>query len=301
MTFSFREPRIRIEVRQHYLAISQAEALQKLRRMREYQQLQRLIGDHVNEVVKSYDDYLQRCLGRGLFHPTNPGLRVNLSERYGAESELDGYREMLQNERQVFLTVRTEISALWREASAGRLSARLQNEQLTPDQYGSDDGDDDMEKAINWAFSPDEKKPDATKAHDMRHAFDHVIQTMDVRNMATADYLHRCLVDQNSIPANRRHHKNTGYCGTGGGRALQDGMEILSQGFPVMPNSGAALWDDLACYLYGAHVRAQAYSDGNKRLSRAMYAVALLKGGRPFVAPRRSLYANLLGPHFILA
>jgi hypothetical protein len=291
--------RIRVEVRGHYTEISQADALRQLTRMREYQQLRQFIGNHINEVVASFDDYVQRNLGHGLHHPTNPGLHINFSERYGAENELDMYREMLRNERNVFLRVRNEISTLWQLATAGRLAPRLQQEQRTPDQYGAAATDSDMDKAIKWAFSPNDQNPDPVVEHNIRQTLNHVIQHLDVRDMATADYLFANLVNPNTVPANRRHHVNTGYCSTGGGRALQDGAEVLSQGFAMQPNDGVAQWDDLACFLFGAHVRAQAYSDGNKRVSRGLYAVTLLQGGRPFLAPALSLDATTMGPHFI--
>lgn len=299
MTFGLLKRRVRIEVQHHYRTISQAEALQKLHRMREYQQLRRLIGGHIDEVVLSYDCYVQQSTGHGIYHPTSPGLRINLSEHYGAESELDMYRTMLVRERQTFLTVRTQISELWRLANDGRLHPRLQLEHRAPEDYGATATDDDMERAIKWAYSPYQDNPDVARANIMRQVFDYVINNMDVREMATADYLHTNLVDPNTIPAHRRHHANTGYCSTGGGRALQDGMEVLSQGFAVAQNSGATEWDDLACFLFGSHVRAQAYSDGNKRLSRALYAITLLKGGRPFLAPGDTLEPTLMGQHFM--
>ncbi len=299
MSFNLFKPRIRVEVRRHYIEISQADAMRQLTRTREYQQLRQFIGNHINEVIAGFDEYIQRNLGHGLHHPTAPGLRINLSEHHGAESELDMYREMLRNERNVFLAVRNEISELWRLASAGRLEHRLRQEQLTPDQYGAAATDTDMDKAIKWAFSPNHRNPDPAIENNIRQTFNHIMQNMDVKDMATADYLFANLVGANNAPAHRRHHINTGYCSTGGGRALQDGAEILSQVFAVQPNDGTAQWDDLACFLFGAHVRAQAYSDGNKRVSRALYAVSLLQGGRPFVAPRRSLEATIMGPNFI--
>ncbi len=305
MTFSIFKRRMRIEVRHHYIQIDQAEALRQLHRMREYQQLRQFIGNHINEVIASYDHYIQRSVGHGLHHPTAPGLHINLSEHAGAESELRFYREMLTNERNVFLAVRNEISELWRLASEGVLHTRLAAEQVAPADYGAVATDSDLEKAIKWTYSPNRNNPDQTVEHNIRQTLNHAVQNLDVKDMATADYLHANLVDPNTVPAHRRHHINTGYCSTGGGRALQDGVEILSQGFAVPPDDGTpgwqgtAEWDDLACFLFGAHVRAQAYSDGNKRVSRALYAVTLLQGRRPFVAPRRSLEATIMGPHFI--
>jgi len=53
--------------------------------------------------------------------------------------------------------------------------------------------------------------------------------------------------------------------------------------------------DDLACFLYGATVRAQAFSDGNKRASRGIYAATLQRGNRRFAAPAAALDRILMG------
>ncbi|MFQ1700030.1 hypothetical protein ACJ5NV_05490 [Loktanella agnita] len=281
------------------MTISQTEALQQLQEMREYQQLKQLIGNHINEVVESFDGFMQQSLHRGIYHPTAPGLRIKVSQQYGKESDLDPYRDILKLERQALLKMRSEISEVWQLANDGRLHARLQQEHLAPEDYGASARDSDLEKSVKWAFSRGKDNPDATVAHRIRQTLRYAVLHLDLRDMATADYLHVNLVDQNSLPPYRRHHPGVGYCSTGGGRAMQDAMEVLSQGFAVKACSGANMWDDLACFLLGAHIRAQPYSDGNKRVARALYAAALLKGDRPFCVPNRNLEVTLMGAHFV--
>ena len=76
------------------------------------------------------------------------------------------------------------------------------------------------------------------------------------------------------------------------------GLQVLDAAFAElstrpMPPRGDNAWYDLALYVYGAVVTAQAFTDGNKRAGRLAYASMLLSGGVPMVAPNGRLGSRL--------
>jgi len=60
-----------------------------------------------------------------------------------------------------------------------------------------------------------------------------------------------------------------------------------------MPPIGDNAWYDWALFIFGSMMAVQAFTDGNKRISRLAYALVLLSGGVPFVAPNGQLGARL--------
>lgn len=70
---------------------------------------------------------------------------------------------------------------------------------------------------------------------------------------------------------------------TGGKKLLNEIMAGMAQ--TGMPARGQNAWYDLALYLYGSIMCAQPFTDGNKRACRLAYALILLSGGVPFIAP----------------
>jgi len=61
----------------------------------------------------------------------------------------------------------------------------------------------------------------------------------------------------------------------------------------TLPAQGNTLWYDYALYLFGSIVSAQGFTDGNKRAGRMAYALMLLSGAVPFIAPKNNLGAEL--------
>jgi hypothetical protein len=61
----------------------------------------------------------------------------------------------------------------------------------------------------------------------------------------------------------------------------------------AQPAQGNAAWYDWALYFYAAIMTSQAFTDGNKRVSRLAYALILIDGGVDFVAPNTVLGAQL--------
>jgi len=79
-----------------------------------------------------------------------------------------------------------------------------------------------------------------------------------------------------------------------GGYALLQGiMERFKS--RTVPARGSAAWENWALYLFGAIMTSQGFTDGNKRVARAVYAIMMVSGGVDFRA-MNSTYGSSLGP-----
>ncbi len=94
-------------------------------------------------------------------------------------------------------------------------------------------------------------------------------------------------------PRVRSPNAMTAYPSSIGGRFL---LELIFQWTSsiVWPVPGDEQWQDLALFYLGAVATVQGYPDGNKRAARMGYAITLLKGKRPFVAPSPGLESELV-------
>jgi hypothetical protein len=81
-------------------------------------------------------------------------------------------------------------------------------------------------------------------------------------------------------------------CSASGARLLE--MALVQTG-AVAPGVGGVTWGDYALYLLGVIVRAHGFTDGNGRTARAVYALAMLRGGVAFVAPTNIFEQTLHG------
>ena len=77
----------------------------------------------------------------------------------------------------------------------------------------------------------------------------------------------------------------------GGAKVLGDVLSDLSTS--PMPAQGSDDWYELALYLMGSIITAQAFTDGNKRAARLAYVLMLLSGGVPMIVPNNRLGATL--------
>ncbi len=78
----------------------------------------------------------------------------------------------------------------------------------------------------------------------------------------------------------------------GGGKVLNDVLADLSNNV-ALPPLGDNRWYDWALFVYGSMMTVQAFTDGNKRISRLAYALMIVNGGVPFVAPNGTFGAAL--------
>lgn len=77
----------------------------------------------------------------------------------------------------------------------------------------------------------------------------------------------------------------------GGKKVLDDAIKALN--LTAMPARGDNKWYDLALYMMGTIITTQAFTDGNKRMSRLAYVLMLLSGGVPIVVPNGVLVGRL--------
>jgi hypothetical protein len=94
-------------------------------------------------------------------------------------------------------------------------------------------------------------------------------------------------------PRVRSPNSTTTYPSSVGGRFL---LELIFKwtSTATWPAPGDAQWQDAALFYMGAVATVQGYPDGNKRAGRMAYAVTLLKGKHPFIAPNPALERALI-------
>jgi hypothetical protein len=143
----------------------------------------------------------------------------------------------------------------------------------------------------------------------------------DLRSLETLFHINSLFYDVNVNMPFRRPHRNVRYPGSGGGYYLQkyteqkarllsanntfidrdaiinqDDQKVVTPGIKLTLRHATNVNDNytnIACFLFGAYLRAHGFSDGNGRTCRFIFACAMLKSGLPFVAPSK-LFENRL-------
>lgn len=77
----------------------------------------------------------------------------------------------------------------------------------------------------------------------------------------------------------------------GGTKLINDMLAGMNN--RAMPAQGDDAWYDWALFVFGSMMAAQAFTDGNKRISRLAYALVLLSGEVPFIAPNAQFGGRL--------
>lgn len=258
----------------------------------------------------------------------------DLTKIVTARSNEQYYRNQLSGrldmERQRVLASTRYLDMLLLEAYSN-VFVTLRNtpgHQIPPDQYGARQTDTDLIKASKWvctssnSFGRTANRADVTA---VQRAITTVLnRNMDLRHVETIEHIHRAVVG--SIPANADALRNTpmgqNYCGVGGGTYLQAYAARQSRKIrEMMPLPPAAEqqrhryetpgqrhyifvptvqnqhnnWGNIACYLLGAHLRAHAFTDGNGRAVRTLFACAIIKSNADFIAPTYAFEKQLSG------
>lgn len=266
------------------LRLNPAQLMQHLRTLPQFAALQAHLGPYAQITLDRIVSYLLKVADRGV-----PNGDVTYYD--------DNVASMLEWEAQVFQEIRPQLAELWSLARVGELAARLAAETRDPMdyRYPASPLDDDWDKAIAWVNSHD-------NSNDMRRitrqALEMVVNHIDVRSRRAFIHLHMQIYGAHIRNTARVPVRGERYCSEGGGQALWTVMEAQMISMRLTPGDEDPQWDDLACYLYGAYIRSQGVEDGNKRASRAIYAAALLKGGRTFRVPDKPFEAFLQGPFF---
>ncbi|TYC49152.1 hypothetical protein FMN50_24100 [Rhodobacterales bacterium] len=201
--------------------------------------------------------------------------------------------------------------------------------QRQPNQYGAAPNDSDSLKAAKWICSASGtvgRNPGQQTLSKIQDTIEKVLRLdMDLRDPRTLEYIHEAIVEPVALPSQafRKPNRDTNYPGSGGGNYLryfasQQAMQI--QEFMAMPPTDplpdpAAVrpgqignfnpvpdlarrfnnYGNIACYLFGAHIRAHSFSDGNGRTVRTLYACAMIKCGHGFIAPAPVFERRLTG------
>ena len=201
--------------------------------------------------------------------------------------------------------------------------------QMPPNQYGAAANDSDSLKAAKWicnASGTVGANPDQQTISKIQDTIEKVLRLeMDVRDPRALDYIHKAIVEPetNLSRAFRRPHRATNYPGSGGGNYLKNFVgrqarqirEFIAmpptdplpdparvrpgkmRNFIFVPELSRRFnnYGNIACYLFGAHIRAHSFADGNGRTVRALYACAMIKSGQGFIAPASGFERRLSG------
>ena len=209
-------------------------------------------------------------------------------------------KNILQTEINNLLQGHYVIGDLANKARTGAFSRVLRSSNVDPNEYGAHRGDTEQFKAARWivhsssslAGKVDENSP--INVPKIYRAMKHVVDSMDVRSNNALVYLHQNLVNQVGLQPSRAPSRLAKYCGIGGARWLQQRVSAFASGLPLLQDGdGDSRWDDLACFMLGAHLRAHGFTDGNGRTVRGLFACVLVKGGREFVVPEKQFEKSL--------
>lgn len=267
--------------------IDKHAAMAAWRQLPQFYALVRLIGQNRGEaMIRVCDEYIEGSIQWRAFE---------------GDAEEDLFCGIIggffQYEAQMILDVRQQIIALWGQCENADLRDLLDRNNLPSNQWRipTNPMEDDLWKGVNWINSHD---PSIERRRQTLRLMMKLQRGYDPRQKATFDTINIDLIGLEGALKDRRTHASTGYPSSVGGEALAELIEDYAMTANLVPGDGSRAWDDLACFLYGAYVRAQSAPDGNKRSSRAIFIATLRKGGRPIRVPNHALDCILQGPNF---
>ncbi|MEM6759671.1 MAG: hypothetical protein AAF601_09370 [Pseudomonadota bacterium] len=267
--------------------VDRAAAVTAWRQLDSYRQLQLLIGqDKAAEVLVLCEAYIAESTHWRSFEDVAENLFAN------------AVNSLLQHEMRMINNVLEQINRLWGQCDNSELREVLDRNALAPNDWRipTNPLEDDLWKGMNWVCSHDPSR-------EMRRHVLYLLMILqrdyDPRRKEAFERANRELIGATAANGDRRTMLGVPYPSSPGGRALFERIEVLATGLNLQPGSGEAKWDDLACFLYGAYIRAQGAADGNKRTSRAIFIATLRKGGRPIRVPNHAMDAILMGPNFV--
>ena len=282
--FFWRKKKTRNQARRPAPVDRQA-ALAARRQLPEFRRLQQAIGAHSAGMIRMCDEYVQRA--------------VQWQDWEGEEDELfipmvSGYFDY---ELRMIRDIQGQILELWGRCDNCELRDLLDRNNLDPNQWRipTNPIEDDLWKGVNWVNSHD---PSMEKRRRTLRLMMILQRDYDPRTKRAFDLANVELIGLDAAMQDRMTNRGGPYPSSVGAQALADGIEGLATTLNLVPGSGDRKWDDLACFLYGAYVRAQSAPDGNKRSSRAIFIATLRKGGRPIRVPNHALDCILQGPNF---
>lgn len=222
---------------------------------------------------------------------TNPdGVYVVISEQDRA-AEAASLNRILTAERAQIAAKDIYVTELLTAASLGDLRGKLGADVAKGKRFSREE---DLEAAAAWICST---------MHGDRDARLRVVVTVLAENMtqstgkellgptpALLDSIHARIFP--NAPSFRSANPALPYPSSVGGRYLLERIfQVTAEA--VWPLPGNIWWLDVALFFMGAIGTVQGYSDGNKRAARLAYAIILLRGRHPFVAPTPDVEADL--------
>ena len=230
---------------------------------------------------------------------TNPDgryLRITATERPSYLARID---RLLQIERSQIREKRSYAAKLLEVATAGKLRDALAQMTEPEANYSQPrkrpqkaTPECEVLKACDWiAHSIHGDARPAILDALTRHILTAPVGTALGQTPQLLDQIHAEVVAD--APRVRSPNSATAYPSSVGGRFL---LELIFQwtSEAIWPAPGDDQWQDVALFYLGAVATVQGYADGNKRAGRLAYAITLLKGGQPFVAPSAALESELV-------
>jgi hypothetical protein len=206
----------------------------------------------------------------------------------------DDMRVVLQKEMNDVLAGHYDLGRILTDA-AGEFS-KSRNEPtrfLKPSDYGALGSEADAMKAAKWvsyqsaSLTPDQNGDTNTAAITRIEA---AIKTGLFKNLWSdtfPSFLHAACAPKGTYDEHRGIMLGAKYPSTAGGQYLIKAGIRMMRGIPK-PAPETRGWYDVASFLFGTIIRAHSFSDGNGRVARASYAVAIIKGGLAFAAPTKA-------------
>ncbi len=147
-------------------------------------------------------------------------------------------------------------------------------------------------KAIAWAIG-NANAGDDVRTNYRRAFLAHSRQGhFPINNMSALNAIWRNLVPGAPIYRSVNIMQPTNYPSSLAGGAIVSNV-IRDFANVAQPDQGDDRWYDWALYFYAAIMTSQAFTDGNKRVSRLAYGLVLVHGGVDFRAPNPRLGAEL--------
>lgn len=239
-----------------------------------------------NEMIQQCDAYIQRAI-RWMDY------EEDAHELYGPM--IAGFFDY---ETRMVLDIKAQINGLWGRCLGGEFATLLNRNNLDPFDWRipTNPLEDDLWKGMNWVSSHDTSRESRRKILRLMMILH---RDYDIRQTAAFDRANTELIGIDARAAGRMTNMGGAYPSVVGAQAIGEHIEALAMTMNLVPGDQSTRWDDLACFLYGAYIRAQTAADGNKRTSRAIFVATLRKGGRPIRVPDRAMSAILLGANWI--
>jgi hypothetical protein len=206
----------------------------------------------------------------------------------------DDMRQVLQKEMNDVLAGHYDLGRIL--ADAGGTFSKNRNDPLRylkPSDYGARGSDEDPLKAAKWvsyqsaSLTPDQNGDSNNAAITRIEAAIKSGLSKNLWSESFPAFLHAACAPKGTYDELRGIMIGAKYPSTAGGQFLIKAGFRLMRGIPK-PAPETKGWYDVAAFLFGAIIRAHSFSDGNGRVARAAYAVAIIKGQLAFAAPTKS-------------